>query len=104
MWYQKTQNLMPSFAAFSTNSKSASNSAFLVPHITFLKEKKLDHINTFYILCLQMRTKRLKTTDIFFFYVSLELNFATINGVGEPSCKNRCTLLDSPFIKQRNNF
>jgi hypothetical protein len=73
------------FAAFSTDSKSASNSAFFDNHIAFL-EFLFYHICTFYKLCRQMRTKRLKKTEKLFLKCVSELNFATLNGLGDPSC------------------
>jgi hypothetical protein len=56
-----------------------------------LKEKKFcHHINTFYKLEGKLNWKKPKA---FFHKCVLELNFATINCLGEPSCWNRCTLV-----------
>ncbi len=51
-------------------------------------------MGTFYKLGLQMGTKRLKKTEKLFLYKCvLELKFETINGLGETSCLNPCTLI-----------
>jgi hypothetical protein len=68
------------FKTFSTDSKSAWNSAFFY---TFLIKKNiyifLGHITTFFKLWLKMRRERLKKTENLFFYECvLEFNYATI--------------------------
>jgi hypothetical protein len=72
-----------------TSSKSASNSVFFYTNIAFLKKEKkiLSYIISFCKLYkANARTKRLKKTENFFYKCFLELNFATINGLGEQSC------------------
>ncbi len=56
------------FKTFSTDSKSAWNSAFFDTFFDFFKKKFFFcHISTFFELWLQMRRKRLKKTENLFF-------------------------------------
>ncbi len=68
------------FKTFSTESKSAWNSAFFDTFLDFSKKNFLGHISTFFKLGLQMRRKRLKKRKIFFYECVLEFNYATIKG------------------------
>ncbi len=68
------------FKTFSMISKSAWNSAFFDTFFDFFQKKFLGHISTFFELWLQMRRKRLKKTEIFFYECILEFNYATIKG------------------------
>jgi hypothetical protein len=58
------------FKTFSTDSKSAWNSAFFDTFSNFQKLIFLGHISTFFELRLQMRRKRLKKTENLFMNVS----------------------------------
>ncbi len=70
-------------AIFSTDSKSASNSAFFDTHIEWMWKKNiLGHISTFCKLWSPTRTKRLKKTKNVFYKCFLEFNFASISGSG----------------------
>jgi hypothetical protein len=62
------------FKPFSTDSKSAWNSAFFYTHIEFLKKKNfLALISTFLKLWLQMRRKRLKKTENLILWMCLRI-------------------------------
>ncbi len=66
---------------FSTDSKSAWNSAFFDTHIEFLKKNFFFAlIGTFLKLWLQMCGKRLKKTENRFYECVLEFYYATIKG------------------------
>ncbi len=66
---------------FSTDSKSAWNSAFLIFFFYFFPQKFFwGHISTFCKLWSQMRRKRLKKSKNVFCKCALHLNFATIKG------------------------
>ncbi len=60
---------------FSTDSKSAGNSAFFDTFFDFVKKKKifLGHISTFFELWMQMRRKRLKKTENLFLLMYLRI-------------------------------
>ncbi len=66
------------FKTFSTDLKSAWNSAFFDTFHDLKKKKFLGHISTFFKLWLQMRRKRLKKREIFFYECVLEFDYATI--------------------------
>ncbi len=69
------------FKTFSTDSKSAWNSAFFDTFFDLKKKNFLGHIGTFFELWLQMRRKRLKKMENLFFWMCiLEFNYATIKG------------------------
>jgi hypothetical protein len=86
--------LSDSFTNFSMDSKQASNSLFLVDILSLYK--------TFFFLVLALTLQtwrpnahemaRKNEKKVFLQYV-LELNFATINGLGQPSCQRCCTLI-----------
>jgi hypothetical protein len=62
------------FKPFSTDSKSAWNSAFFDTHIEFLEKNFLFAlISTFFKLWLQMRRKRLKKTESRFLWMCLRI-------------------------------
>ncbi len=62
------------FKTFSTDSKSAWNSAFFDTFYDFFKKKIfLGHISTFFELWLQMRRKRLKKTENLFLWMNLRI-------------------------------
>jgi hypothetical protein len=69
------------FTTFSTDSKSAWNSAFLTPFAIFFKKNIfLGHISTFFELWSQTRKKRLKKSKNVFCKCVLDFNFAPIKG------------------------
>ena len=68
------------FTTFSTDSKSAWNSAFFDTFFVFFKKKFLGHISTFFKLWSQTRKKRLKKSKNVFRKCVLDLNFAPIKG------------------------
>jgi hypothetical protein len=69
------------FKTFSTDPKSAWNSAFFDTFSEFFKKYFfLGHISTFFELWLQVRRKRLKKTENLFYECILEFNYATIKG------------------------
>ncbi len=61
------------FKTFSTDSKSAWNSAFFDTHIEFFYQKVFALISTFCTLWLQMRRKRLKKTENLFLWMCLRI-------------------------------
>ena len=62
------------FTTFSTDSKSAWNSAFFDTFFYFVKKKIfLGHISTFFELWLQMRRKRFKKTENLFLWMCLRI-------------------------------
>ncbi len=69
------------FSAFSTDSKSASNSTFLYTYFIF-EEKLVWIILALFTNSVGMAAKNEKLCKKYF----LELKFATSNGLGEPSC------------------
>ncbi len=68
------------FTTFSTDSKSAWNSAFLDTFFDFLKKKILGNISTFFKLWSQTRKKRLNKSKNVFCKCVLDFNFAPIKG------------------------
>ncbi len=69
------------FKTFSTDSKSAWNSAFFDTFFDFVKKKFfLGHISTFFQLWNQTRKKRLKKSKNVFCKCVLDFNFAPIKG------------------------
>jgi hypothetical protein len=66
--------LVQIFKTFSTDSKSAWNSAFFDTFFDFFKKKFfLGHISTFFELWLQMRRKRLKKSENLFLWMYLRI-------------------------------
>ena len=61
------------FKTFSTDSKSAWNSAFFDTFFDFFKKIFLGHNSTFFELWLQMRRKRLKITENLFLWMYLRI-------------------------------
>ena len=61
------------FKTFSSDSKSAWNSAFFYTHIEFLNKNFFALISTFCTLWLQMRRKRLKKTENLFLWMCLRI-------------------------------
>ncbi len=79
---------------FSTDLKSAWNSVYIDTHINFLRKKMyfalISIFSKLWWKCAWASSKKRKT---FSYKHVLEFNYATINGLAQPSCLNRCTLM-----------